>query len=276
MAARMSVKVFNEILGRELTIPEKLNRMVSLSPAITETLFMLGLGEKIVGVSAFCARPPEARAKRKVGSYNTVNSELLASLRPDIIFTITGYQRPLAFRLDNLPFYPIELPVSLSGIIDTVIKVGLVAGEVDRSRELSSKLLRRLGEIQRLTPIRTYVEIDLGGPVSFGAYSYITDALNYLGARSIYENERKEWLTPGFDYVISEDPDCIIYEAKMYSDFNYEKLAELVKRRGWGNLKAVKRGKLFLTPGPLDFLAHHGPSFILEAMPWLYERLSRV
>lgn len=236
---------------------------------------MLGFDKEIVGVSAFCARPPEAREKRKVGSYNTVRRELIESLNPDLILTITGYQRPLISRLEGLPIYPLELPVSLSGIIDMICKVGLVTGRADRVRELTSVLLRSLAEIKPLPrKITCYVEIDLGGPTTFGMYSYITDTLSYLGAESIYASVRAEWLKPDKEYVSKSDPDAIIYEAKMYSHFTYPSLLNIVKSRNWGDLKAVRNGHLFLSPGPLDFLAHHGPSFIKEVVPWLHKTLS--
>ena len=90
MKASMT-KLFNEILGRVVGVPDKPTRIISFSPAVTESLFMLGLGPSIVGVSAFCARPPEARKKRSVGSYNSVSTDLLRSLKPDLIFTVTGY-----------------------------------------------------------------------------------------------------------------------------------------------------------------------------------------
>ena len=84
-----------------MEIPDNPKRIISFSPAVTETLFMLGLGENIVGVSAFCARPEEARKKRKVGSYNSVSFDLLRSLHPDLIFTVTGYQREFALKLSE-------------------------------------------------------------------------------------------------------------------------------------------------------------------------------
>jgi len=268
------ISIFNEVLGKEVKVPESPKRIISLSPAITETLFMLGFNEEIVGVSAFCARPKAAKQKRKVGSYNTVRRELIESLKPDLILTITGYQRPLAFRLEGLPVYPLELPVSVSGIIDLASRVGLVSGKADKARLLTASLIRKAGKIKKLKKkLSCYVEIDLGGPVTFGSYSYITDAIAYIGAKSIYSESRSEWLQPDMKYVVEADPDAIIYEAKMYSDFSYNSLLGLIESRGWAKLKSVREGHLFMTPGPLDFLAHHGPSFIFEALPWLYQKL---
>jgi ABC-type Fe3+-hydroxamate transport system substrate-binding protein len=269
-------QVFNEILGTEVQIPEVPKRIVSFSPAATETLFEIGAGENVVGVSAFCARPPEAKEKRRVGSYNTVREELLDELRPDLILAVTGYQREFALRLSKkYPVYPLELPVSVAGIVDFVVKVGLVAGAHDQARDLAGSLLRSMGKLGKVPKLRAYVELDLGGPVTFGAYSYITDAFRVLGCSTVCETERCEWLEPNLGSIALSDPDAIVYEPKMFMSFDEKDLQRLVEGRAWTSLRAVKLGNLFLTPRPLDFLAHHGPSFVRVALPWLEEILRK-
>ena len=267
--------VFCEALGTTLHLPDKIDRIVSFSPAVTETLFLLGAGDEIAGVSAFCARPPEARRKKVLGSYNTVSMDTLKEIGPDILFTTTGYQREFAARLaKNFPVYALELPVTLSGIVDFAQKVGLVIGRVLEGAALSRRLLESLARCNPVkTRVRAYIEIDFNGPVSFGAYSYITDALRHLGVESIYENQFCEWLTPELDFVRSSDPEVIFYEAKMYSRFKDEDLERLLVARGWENIRALREGHVFLAPGPLDFFAHHGPSFITEVLPWVQGRL---
>lgn len=251
---------------------------MSFSPAVTETLFLLGAGDKIAGVSAFCARPPEARKRRVLGSYNTVSKKTLEEIRPDVVFTTTGYQREFACDLArDFPVYAIELPVSLAGIVDSVLKVGLVTGLVQEGSRLSLQLIESLTKHGTVgNRMRVYLEIDFSGPVSFGAYSYITDAMRYLGVESIYGQQFCEWLTPDLEQVKRSDPDVIMYEAKMYSRFGNDDLARIVRSRGWENLRAVQNGHVFLTPGPLDFFAHHGPSFITEALPWMQAKLEVV
>ncbi len=270
-------KVFCETLGTTLHLPDKIERIVSFSPAVTETLFLLGAGDEIAGVSAFCARPPEARRKKVLGSYNTVSMDTLKEIGPDVLFTTTGYQREFAARLaKNFPVYALELPVSVSGIVDFAQKVGLVTGRVFEGAALSRRMLESLASCNPVkTRIRAYLEIDFNGPVSFGAYSYITDAMRYLGVESIYGNQFCEWLTPDLDFVGRSDPEVIFYEAKMYSRFEQKDFSRLLSSRGWESVRAVKEGRAFLAPRPLDFFAHHGPSFITEALPWMRARLEQ-
>jgi iron complex transport system substrate-binding protein len=267
--------LFNEILGREVDVPEHPRKIVSFSPAATETLFDIGLGERVAGVSAFCARPSQAKDKRKVGSYNTVRPELLEEISPDLIFAVTGYQREFAVRLsEKYAVYPLELPVSVAGIVDFVVKVGLVTGEDERAREVAGGLLRRMGGLKRGGPLSVYVEVDLGGPVTFGAHSYITDAIAYLGGSNIFAGAGSEWLKPDFQQVASKDPDVVFYEPKMFAEFETGDLDRVLASRGWEGLRAVRSGRCFVTPRPLDFLAHHGPSFVREAMPWMSEKFA--
>ncbi len=267
-------RLFNEVLGASVEVPDSPSRIVSFSPAATETLTQIGVGERIAGVSAFCARPEEAKKKRRLGSYNTVRDEVLDELKPVLIITVTGYQRDFALRLSKkYPVYPLELPLTAAGIVDFVVKVGLVAGATEEGRRLAGALLRRLGSFEEGLKLSGYVEIDLGGPVTFGSCSYITAAFRLLGCSTIFEQERAEWLTPDLQQVATANPDVIIHEPKMFAAFDEGRLASLVDSRGWQGLRAVKRGNLYLTPGPLDFLTHHGPSFITDAMPWLEGRL---
>lgn len=267
-------RLFNEVLGSEVEVPEAPERIVSFSPAATESLFLLGLGEKVAGVSAFCARPAAAKSKRRLGSYNTVRDEVLDGIKPDLVLTVTGYQRDFAIRLSKkYPVYPLELPVSVAGIVDFVVKVGLVCGRPEHGRELAADLLRKAGSLGRVTNLKGYVEIDLGGPVSFGSYSYITDAFKFLGGSHVYGGRPSEWLVPDLEWVRTQDPDLLVYEPKMFSGLREEEVGEILRSRGWERMRAARLGNVFVTPGPLDFLAHHGPSFITEALPWLEGRL---
>lgn len=265
-------RVFCEALGKELLLPDRCERLVSFSPAITESLFLMGLGEKVVGVSAFCVRPAEARSKAILGSYSSTNLDRLRALRPDLVLTTTGYQRPFAERLSGLfRVYAIPLPSTVASLIAGCAEAGLVAGYPEQARELEASLLGALARVLAQGPrkARVYVEIDLGGPITFGAYSYITDALALLGARNIFADRPSEWLQPDFSLVKQLEPDVIVYEPKMFRPLDQAAVLQRLKGRGWGELRALKEGRLHVTPGPYDFLAHHGPSFITEALPWL-------
>src|SRR3989442_14353668 len=89
-------RIFCETLGTELNLPERIERIVSFSPAVTEALAFLGVEDSLVGVSAFCMKPESVRSEREVGSYNTVDRKVLEEVRPEEMVTVTGYQREIA------------------------------------------------------------------------------------------------------------------------------------------------------------------------------------
>jgi iron complex transport system substrate-binding protein len=267
-------KVYCELTHKELLLPDRCERIISFSPAVTEALFQMGLGDFVVGVSVYCVRPESARKKNIVGSYNSFKEDKLRELMPDIIFTTTGYQLELIEKLnDKFNVYPVRLPPSVSEIIATCFEVGVVAGYFSKAREIERKLTTELGNLissaRKEVKPRVYVEIDLGGPVTFGAYSYITDAIELLGGVNVFGEFPAEWLKPDDEIVKELNPDLIIYEPKMFSKRRErERILSMFNAR-FGEIKAVKEGKIFITPGIYDFLAHHGPSFITEVMPWL-------
>jgi iron complex transport system substrate-binding protein len=260
--------------GEEVTIPENPERIISFSPSVTEILYQLGMADKIVGVSAFCARPEATRSKRRVGSYGSARRELLEELRPDLVLTISGFQRKFSDSVaERFPVYMFELPSTVAGILDLIIRVGIVVNRVDEARELSRELLKKVPVQTSARRLRGYLEIDLGGSVSFGSMSYITDALYLMGVNSIYRDSNSEWLMPDDDFILRNDPQIIFYEHKMYTKLSDADLQKIVIKRKWDGTSAGKANAIFKTPGTLDYFAHHGPSFITEVMPWAMKQI---
>jgi ABC-type Fe3+-hydroxamate transport system substrate-binding protein len=257
------VRLFSEVLGREVVVPERPSRIVSLSPAITEILYMIGAWGRVVGVSVFDHKPPEAREKPRVGSYWKVNYRALEELKPDLILVTTGAQRRVLEELaERYTVYPIPLPVSLSGVVDQVVQVGIVVGELEGARRLESRLLGEIAGLRgALEGVRVYYEVFLGGPVTAGGHTYITDAFRHMGAETPFQAERATWITnPPADRIREFDPDVIVYEPSPYSPVNLERVVRSFEERGLGGLRAVRERRIILLPP--DSLAHYGPSLV--------------
>jgi iron complex transport system substrate-binding protein len=258
----VGVRVYSLALGRELEVPERPERIVSLAPAVTETLFRIGAGDRVVGVSVFCSKPPEACTRPRVGSYYKVDYKRLDPLEPDLILATTGAQQGVVRELEERGYrvYPIPLPTSIYGVLDNIITTGIVVGELAGARRLAAELASRLPRLRgALEGVRVYYEIDLGGPVSAGAHSYIVDALEYLGAETVFSRDRVPWvINPDPERVKSFDPDLIVYEKKPYSRDTPETVRRKLEERGLGGLRALREGRLIVLPP--DSLAHYGPS----------------
>ncbi|MCL5963710.1 MAG: helical backbone metal receptor [Candidatus Thermoplasmatota archaeon] len=262
--------IYNEITGKKIQLATKPKRIISLSPSITEILFDINAGKSVVGVSAYCKRPASVQNLPNVGSYNHVSMKSLNDLKPDLIFTVTGYQRDLAIKLSEMfNVYPLPIPTGIIGILNMINQVSIIVGKEDRGVQVQKNLISILNNIKSNITKTVYVEIDLGGPVTFGNFSYITDALRFTGYDNIYAYENKEWLEPDFQFVMDSDPDIIIYEHGWNKTFTKKDLHEMIDERKWNNLSAYRNNRIYLTPGKYDFLAHHGTSFIKKVIPWL-------
>lgn len=273
----MKRRVFCQATNNWIEVPEKCIRVVSFSPSITESLFEMGLGKIVKGISVYCVHPDESIRKGRVivGSYSTYKKEVLDEINPDVVLLTTGYQLDFARKLsENYPVYAIRLPATLSELVAGCVEAGLVCGYYDEAVQLERKLLASLSKYvdhNFENRIKIYVEIDLGGPVTFGAYSYITDTLKLLGFENIFGNYPSEWLEPIPEILKENEPDVIIYEPKMFSrSRSLDRIKDDLRKR-FGNLKAIEEDRVILTPGIHDFLAHYGPSFVYEVIPFLLE-----
>ena len=126
-AEQIPPQYFFDDLGRLVAINGTPQRIVSLAPAMTEILFALGLGDKVVGVTDYCDYPPEALEKPKVGGYSTPDIEKIVALNPDRVLVAHGT--------------PME-------VIDTMIGLGLTLFGI-KTTDLDDLLndIKRIGEI---------------------------------------------------------------------------------------------------------------------------------
>ncbi|MEJ2779792.1 ABC transporter substrate-binding protein [Stygiolobus sp. CP850M] len=268
-------KVYNEILDEFVSVPDRIERIISLDPATTEALFMMGLGDKIIATDAFSYRPEEARKKPKIGSYTHVNENFLEENKPDIIFTTTGAQKELTKRLINKGYtvYPLGVTNSVFRIITNVEIISLATGAKERGRELAGYLLDTLVRYKKRNVqnrVNVYVEFDLGGVITPGYPTHVSDAISLVGGKNIFDDKDEAYFTPCDDEVLSRDPDLIIYEPKRLTDYEKERFQRRMRERGLEEL--VKKKKVVFTVG--DFLAHQGPSFIIDGIKFLYESVN--
>ncbi len=248
------MRIRHDWLG-ELTLPDRPTRVVSLAPSVTDTLFFLGLGDRVVGRSAFCWRPPEAEGLPVVASYTKVRWELLEGLAPELVFTTTGVQRDLTeeLRRRGYPVWPVPLPQTPWGIVENV---GLVAalmgvGAADRQAELADRYQRLF---HRFSGLRVYLEFDLGGPITIGRGSYLNAALAHLGLVPVFADRPEAYFPPPIAEVPGLRPDLVVLEPKRIRNRarQLEAARRLLAERGWDYPLVVTRG---------DELAHFGPMF---------------
>lgn len=139
-------------LGVTVTIDKYPERIVSLSPANTEILFALGLGDRIVGVTEYCTYPEAALSKDKIGGFSTINTEKIAVLNPDLLVAADGNSEETIAHLRELGYTIITVNADT---IDTTLAdirlIGKAAGVESAAEELVSSMKADLAEIAEKT-----------------------------------------------------------------------------------------------------------------------------
>ena len=273
------MKIYNEFLGQIVEIPDHPRRIVSLAPDITDILHRIGVWDRVAGVSLYCKRPPQAEEKPRLGAYLKVHLEKLKEVNPDLILTTTGAQRKTSMELMEMgfPVYPIKLPFSLFDILDNMIRVGAVVKALDKAYTESRKLYNILGEFEGIfSGERVLVEIDLHPEYTIGTASFLNHALWFMGLENILQDQYASYFQTPYDMVHQRNPDIIIYEPKPMRKKKptVEEMVSRYQELGLGNVKAVRNRRIIITDG--DMVAHYGPAFIDEVMPWLASRLKQI
>jgi len=204
-----------------ITLAGPPQRIVSLAPNITEILFALGLGGRIVGVTRYCDYPAQALQKEKIGGMVDPNLEKIQALRPDLIIGFRGNPLGILGKLRNLrfPVFVLDLGSSLDGLFQTIEKVGRVtradgpaAAVVANLREKHQAVRQALGNSSKRPKV--FLSVYGQGLWTCGAGSYLNDLLIQAGGLNIAGKTGRRWLQLNREQLINENPDVIIIMAK--------------------------------------------------------------
>jgi len=232
-------------MGRTVRIPISPSRIVSLAPSLTETIYALGLQDRLVGDTDFCDYPLEAQKKPKVGGIINPNLEEIASLHPDLVLATKSINRLDTVRaLDTLgiPSYATTDPHSVAEIISSTQKLADVLGASEAGKSLGEELQSRLSALQAklaAVPPRRVLFIVWTEPlISTGQHTFIADVLRKAGAASIVESSQ-DWPQMNLEEVVRLQPDYLVF-ASSHSEAAARDFDALAARPGWRILDAVR------------------------------------
>jgi iron complex transport system substrate-binding protein len=250
-------------LGREVYIEKTPESVVSLAPSITEILFAVGLGDKVVGVTEHSDYPEGAKAKPQVGRYFAASLESIVEKDPDLILT-DGYD-PVIEQIKELgiPMLVFQ-PTGIAGIFQDIRLVGQVMNVEDRAGELVDSLQQRMDTVAELAATATtkptvFYEIDATDPTkpwTSGPGSFADTMISLAGGQNIVK-EGGAWLQINLEKLLSADPDIVIL-----GDYPYVTPEQVKGRAGvWQELPAVKYGRVYAISDP-SLTSRPGPRII--------------
>ncbi|MFH1021989.1 MAG: helical backbone metal receptor [Planctomycetota bacterium] len=243
-------------------------RIVSLSPSLTETLFALGLADRVAGVTRFCAHIPGAKGKPTVGGFLDLNLESVMNLRPDLVVTLP-WHREVKDRLAGMGLATLEVNHdSVAGIRASLVALGKACGVEGRTREILADLDRRAAALAARTAGRSRprVLVTTGRPVGTGTLqdiciagrgSVFDDLITLAGGDNAWGDRKLPYPTLSAEGVLTLAPEVIM---DLVPDLEKNRWSAAMILREWSvlpDLPAVKTGRIHvfgepwaLAPGP--------------------------
>ncbi|MCM8807752.1 MAG: helical backbone metal receptor [Candidatus Omnitrophica bacterium] len=234
----------------------KKERFVSLGPAITESIFILGKGDRIVGNTIYCTRPEEAKYIEKVGNVIDVNVEKIYSLKPDIVFAtnLTNQKDIRKMKQLGLKIEIFGYPVNFQQLCNDFLRIGKIIGEEKKAREIIEKVKKEIKKI-KVKKERPKILIQVGTRPLWvaGKDAFVNDIIEFAGGKNVINGKGGIY---SIEEIVKLNPDVIVITSMGIDAEEEKKFWEKYKM-----INAVKNRKIFViesdkicSPTPLSFV----------------------
>ena len=231
--------------NRSVTVPRRPERVVSIGPSITEFLFALGAGSRVVGVDDFSDEPATAAQLEKVGGIK-VNFEKVVSLKPDLVLSVKFSDGTIEKLASAGLLVLVVDPQSAGDVARTAILLGRAVGSDGET--MARDIQKRVDDVRSKTASattkpRVYHEIDASDPTKIftvGPGSYIQDLIEIAGGVNIAAKATSAYPQLSAEEILRSDPEIIVLAAADYS----AKPDQVAARAGWSAISAVKNKRI--------------------------------
>lgn len=240
--------------GKRITIPAKPVRIVSLAPNITEILFALGLGDRVVGVNSRSDYPAAATKKPKVGDV-TISSEAVLALKPDLVLAHGYLNRDAIQRLEKLKLRVFALdPKTIPNVISDIRTLGKLTARPRTAESIAVGMERAAASAKsaraKSPSVDVLVVIQSNPLWVAGPKTFVHEILGIANARNVARDARQGFVPFSKELSISRNPDVIIVGIKSDADY-------FLKSPEWRNTKAVRNKRIYVIKS--DLLVRPGP-----------------
>ena len=262
---------FTDMLGNQVTI-KATDKIISLAPSTTETLYALGDGDKIIGVDSSSNYPADAKTKPVVGDFNGPNVEKIVSISPDVVFCGNTLQKDQIAQMQNLGLTVVATEaVSFDDIPKSIELMGSIMGKQDAAKAIVDKINTAVADAKQKAPKSqksVYYVMSFGdaGNWTSGPGSFINTIIATAGGTPITKDAKDEWLDYPTESLVKADPDIIMVASDAGS------LDDLKKTQGYTDLTAIKNGKVYVVDA--DVLSRPGPR-IADAISMVSDLLNK-
>ena len=244
----MNVK---DATGKEIAIKQEPSKIITLSPSITETLFALGLGDKVEGVTSNDDYPKEATEKPKVGDMNP-NIEKIISLEPDFVMidesSMSTAEAGLAQLRDaGITVFVVPTANSFDETYASIELIGKVTNKEDEAKKIVADMNAKIADVQQkindsnVKERSVFVETsDAPDIYTAGNNSYMQEMFDLIGANNIAKDGGENWYKIDAEAIVKGNPDVIIVKY----DYVPNIVNKIKKRDGFDTITAVKENQI--------------------------------
>jgi len=270
-AASLWVKILMRRSARDISkgtdVPR---RIASTAPCITETLFELGLGDRVVGVTQFCKFPPEAATREKIGGHLDMNFEKLVALKPDLVIMLDSHEDTRA-KLEQLDIPTLTVNHrSIDGLLDSMVEIGRRCGAEDRAQSRVAAIRQRIDLLAAKTADlprpRVLVAVDrtLGaGRIEDLYISGNEGHLNYIvelaGGKNVYEGGIR-FPVVSCESIIKMNPEIVLDFVSEAAVAQHGQQSILADWRQVAQVDAVRNNRVYVVAD--DHATIPGPNFV--------------
>jgi len=251
------MRVVTDDLDRRITVPVKVTRVVSLAPNLTESIFAVGAGDRLVGVTTFCNYPEQAQEIAKIGDTMNPNMESIIALKPDVVFVSTASQIEnftKTLEANGIAVY-VTNPSDLSEVLTGLVKLGELLGTTEQAGALFSDLKARqmkvVSKVGSEYPSDVFVQISKEPLFTIGKQSFLNMVISFAGGNSVTGEIDSAYPKLSKETALALNPEVIILSD---SDDNKE------ANEAFKNSPAVKNGRVYKVNA--DLLSRPGPRLV--------------
>ena len=262
--------------GRTVVVPANPQRVVSLSPAVTEIIFALGAQDLLVGRTDFCEYPAEAQQIPSIGGISNLNIEKILSMQPDLVISGSMVGKKVTDQMDVMgtPMVCVIEKPHFDALYDNITAIGRLVGKEHEADSLNALLRKCANALENTSTItqsnnnaitpKVYYVVGFGpsGNFTAGGNTFINDIISMAGGRNIAED------IDGWSYsleaIVNEDPDYIIVRR--------EDSAAFCGMKPYNRLSAVRNGHVIgIVSGTLDIQVPRN----IDAILYLRQRMGQ-
>ncbi|MDR2305237.1 MAG: ABC transporter substrate-binding protein [Treponema sp.] len=253
--------VLTDVSGKSYEGKLPVERIISLVPAVTEILFAVGAGDRVVAVTEYCNYPPEALEKPKAGGFSgiSVSIETVTAFKPDLVLLSGDMHSRVRSMLEELsiPCFAVE-PHNFEEVYAAIETIGRLSGRVEGAEKVIEEMKGKIALVAEKSPDgkkpKVYWELSADPMMSAGGGTFINEAIEKAGGVNIFGDLVQSWPQVSAEAVLDRQPDWILTGDDPYMKTDNSVFAS---RPGWNSIPAVRNGSIAAVNS--DSLYRYGP-----------------